>query len=429
MMIDRVSRCGSITGLTVLAFFPWSGPEGICAQEPVAWDSAGVTIVANAEAVRTGLPEWRVQIDPILVIGRMDGPEEYLLFNPLAAVVLEDGTTVIQDSSRGSFQIRFFDAEGTYLATASHWGEGPWEFHYANGLHPLPGDSILVTGVDGRFAVFGPRGERVREGRFKIDAGSLAEYAFLVDPSHLALEKNLGFPSTTPGIKRSEKSYRLYDFSNDHWTLVARLPNLIEFLETTPRGVASYPSPFSPRAHGAAGGGKVWIGQSDVPEIRGFGPEGDLSTIIRLQHAVERVTRSDAGRFRDLLLAGLTGGQQRLASSALRKMGSPDTVPFFGDLKVDRLGNLWVKRYEAPWAVGDQVWDVYDRGGAWVATAAVPEEILPGCVRHPVSPCDEILEIGKDYLLIDQKNALGVRSVVRYRLVKDLGGQTHPGSE
>jgi hypothetical protein len=52
---------------------------------------------------------------PSVSIGELDGPDEYLLVNPLAAMMLADGSIVIQNSMRNLFEIRYYDGVGGYL--------------------------------------------------------------------------------------------------------------------------------------------------------------------------------------------------------------------------------------------------------------------------------------------------------------------------
>lgn len=177
-----------------------------------------------------------------------------------------------------------------------------------------------------------------------------------------------------------------------------------------------YPLPFSPSSKGAAGNGLFWVGQSDIPEIQGFGADGRLRILLRLDPALREVRTADKRRF-ETWMTDRYGGRSDLVSSALRRMGYPEAMPFFQDLKVDRLGNLWVRRYEPPWQEGDQVWDGYDQSGRWIATLRIPGGVL----RCAPELCREFMDIGEDYLLVLKRDSLDISYVARYRLIKGTG--------
>lgn len=59
------------------------------AQSVQRWDSAGVTVVQHPTFDPDRVALWRIEPEPELVIGMVDGPEEYLLMNPLAAAHFE----------------------------------------------------------------------------------------------------------------------------------------------------------------------------------------------------------------------------------------------------------------------------------------------------------------------------------------------------
>ena len=109
---------------------------------------------------------------PSVSLGSIEGGNGDLFVNVLLGTQLSDGTLVIRNSNRGIFELRYFHPHGEHLATASRWGQGPYGVQVPAGAFRTGGDSILVVGRDGRYAVFGPRGERVRDGRFQTVGGS-----------------------------------------------------------------------------------------------------------------------------------------------------------------------------------------------------------------------------------------------------------------
>lgn len=356
--------------------------------------------------------------EPELVIGQADGEEEYLLHAVSGATVLDNETTVVMIAMLGHFELRYFDTEGTHFATVGRWGEGPWEFHLVRDLYRLPGDSVLVIGKAHRFAVFGPAGDRVREGRLSLTPTTRGIWSALIDSEHVAFKKIL-HPVDSWGLIRFEALYRIHNLTSGVTDTIARLGGSKQLNVSRGEGVSSgYPYPFSPRSYGAAGHGRLWVGQSDIPEIQGFAPDGDLKTILRLERTPREVTREDQRHHEEGVMSRPgPNNSKRWRSDALRRMGYPKAMPFFGHLKVDWLGNLYVQRYAPAWAEGEQHWDVYDQGGRWIATVVIPEGALTGC--GPLQLCSDLFEIGDDHFLVRQRDSLDVQHVVRYRLIKE----------
>jgi hypothetical protein len=351
----------------------------------------------------------------------VDGPEEYLLMNPLNAMHLENGNTVIQDSYKNVFNLHYYDSAGTHLVNASRWGEGPWEFHYLSGLHRLPGDSLFALGETGRFAVFGPGGERVREGRLPIQTHLPVLRSFMAGADEILLERPVlpetsGLPQT--GISRGKAHYLRHSISSSATdTLGTMLPEPA-FFQNMGNRAAVFPVPFAPSAQVAACWDYFWLGQSDIPEIYGFHAADGLTTILRLEDPRRRVTRRDRQAYEKRLMEGLSGDRLREHERYARRMEYPETMPSFGMLEGDLSGNLWVQRYTPPRSDEEEVWDVFDSSGKRLATVTVPPEVYPACARRMKYPCDWIREIGPDYLLVDQGTRGDIRQVVRYRILK-----------
>jgi hypothetical protein len=364
---------------------------------------------------------WVVNATPTLVIGEVSGPEEYLLTNPLTAIRQADGVIVIRDSNQGYFSLRYYDSSGSHLATASRFGQGPFEFRYPLGVHGLPGDSILVLGEDGRFAVFGPRGESVREGRFDLAdvLPAIPLSSHLVDATHIVSAKSPGTGLPPAGVHRDEVFLLLWNTGDAELDTLGTVLSSPTFYDRTTdgRGVYIYPYPYAPETSFTAGRGRVWVGQADVPEIRGYDSSGGLAVVIRFTDERKRVGWFDRRRFRSELLEGLTGDNERRFARYARSAEFPDTYPHFARLEVDRMGRLWVKRYEVPWSEEDQLWDVFGQDGGWIATVSIPTAVVPGCARQTRrTPCDRILEIGEKHILLDMGDPRDVRRVASFEL-------------
>jgi hypothetical protein len=371
----------------------------------------------------TGQPvTWTVEPVPSVSIGTVDGADGDILVNPVAATALSDGTVVVRNSTRGTFEIRYFDERGRHQRTASRWGRGPYEFEFPLGMHRIDGDSILVVGEDGRFAVFGPRGDRVREGRLGLLPLLPLLTSSAIDSGHLALLKPNAGGMPEPGTRRDTTRVFVYDLVKQVGRPFEMLLGREAHYQAMDGGVAIYPVPFGRSAHLAAGGGMLWIGDNAEPVIRGYRP-GDSGPVVEVATPFEAhpVSESDRSRMRDAYSSSFAGPLQTRWARYARSMEFPEDTPSFGTLETDRLGNLWIQEYEPPWAQGPQRWAVFSPDGVQMAEVSVPESALPDCSRRMPFPCgpkDGIYEIGTDYLLVPQEDEWGVRYVRRYEIIK-----------
>ncbi len=93
---------------------------------------AGLAAVLAACPVRAwgqeedSVSALRMEAEPVLSIGLLEGREAYQLFNVDGAARLPDGSVVA--GVRGAHEVRRFDPGGTHRWTFGRFGEGPGEF-------------------------------------------------------------------------------------------------------------------------------------------------------------------------------------------------------------------------------------------------------------------------------------------------------------
>jgi len=193
-------------------------------------------------------------------------------------------------------------------------------------------------------------------------------------------------------------------------------------IEGLDNGVWFYATPFFVDGHVAVGGDLVWIGDSAERTVFGYrAPIG--GPVVAIEAPFERtpVSGGDRRRAREAYSALGSGDDEARWARYARSMEYPDEMPWYGDLRTDRLGNVWIQEYEPFWAEGPSRWVVFSPDGRHIADASIPGNVLPACARRPAWRCSgrgDYLEIGDDYLLLQVRDEWGAAYVHRYELTK-----------
>ena len=87
-------------------------------------------------------PDLTIAEQPLVRIGMLDGPLEYIFGNVTGAVRLDDGSIVVVDEQ--SHNVRRYDANGRHLWTSGREGDGPGEYRGLRLLRNCPGAAITV---------------------------------------------------------------------------------------------------------------------------------------------------------------------------------------------------------------------------------------------------------------------------------------------
>jgi len=364
---------------------------------------------------------WRVQPDPLLSIGDVEGDDPYLLPSVQGALRVQDGRILVL--ARGAERrIRVFDEEGRHMESWGGAGDGPGEFGLPPwGLHPTPeGGGILVPeamaervsrfGLDGRFQERTTlRYERQRQHWDRVRAESCCAFReVLPDGSWL-----VAYPDEAPiegdGIRRGEQV--LVRFSSDgEW--------LGEFARVRGRlwrpGTSSDPGPLmyvplTAYLATAVVGGEVFVSSGIEYRVDVFDLEGTPLRTLRM----DREPPAFDGEIREAFLQNVRRSleQSRGEREVRRRLSSIETalparIAAFSDLLADPEANLLLVSPAIPGADDrSRTAVVLDSRGRLLGDLTLPTGLRP-------------LQVGHDWILGVTEDDMGVNRVVLHRVRK-----------
>ena len=245
----------------------------------------------------------RLSAEPILSIGRLDGPDEYLFAGINAGARLADGSVVVSD--RQQHRVQRFSAEGEHLWSRGREGEGPGEFRYVRIAEGCASEEAIVVydiWTD-RVYVYDGNGDLLNEYRFQYNGLPLSDFG-------CAPGGRLGF--TGSSVRMGEESLEPGDLYRELVSLgSAELGDTATttLRERIPGGEQGYLGPgdampgsiwyhdvlFATTDEG------VWLGTTDDYEVELIDWTGETIRRIRWEGPDLAVTPQDIDRYRDAL--------------------------------------------------------------------------------------------------------------------------------
>lgn len=375
-----------------------------------ARDSAGIRIVENARPPDGSRLGWRVDSEPSLSIGALEGEDPYLLHQVRAGLKMADGRIVVVN--RGSQELRVFDATGVHVATWGGDGEGPGELNSLVQVAHWPGDSLIAWySQDDRLSVFDSQGNFGRT----LVPGELRNTVEMVLPTGLVLASHFsadGF-SLDDGPTRRQRDHMVVDADGQVLAPVGLYPDTEMHTSGAGNVYRIMSIPFTRLTRTAAWAGFFVVAPNDTYEIRAHEPAGTLSRIVRREHALIAPTPAhlDAEIERRVALRPTEEQAERRRGlrETFEEVPVAETFPAFDEIIADALGHLWVQEYDLP---GEQrpnpLWTVFD-----------PEGRVLGFVETPAGL--DIYEIGADYILGRATDDLGVEYMQLWSLDRNGG--------
>ena len=375
------------------------------APGPLVRDSAGIQIVENTSPAWALGDEWRLSEEPVLTIGVAEGAEEYELYDVIGAVRVRNGEIAV--ACRGTNQIRFFDAAGTYLRAVGREGGGPGEFSIMFSLWRMGPDSLAVFEYgNARLSVLGDNGAFARMVSFDQVPGRPTPIPMgpFADGSFLGAAHMLGDEEALPeGVHRSTVLFVRWSREGELLDTEVPRPDGERFFRPL-SGKPLMGSPPFGREIGVVASTEGWYYSStDRFEIEYFSPDGELQRIIR--RAVEN--RPVTPELREEWLRQARERWAQIPAPVLRwrlTMPFPETLPAHEtDMATDGDGNLWVPEFKLP--TEQPSWAVFDPDGRFLGVVDIP---VGGSITH----------IGPDFVLGVWTDEMEVEQVRMYRLIK-----------
>ena len=349
-------------------------------------DSAGVMIVTSepGDVVYADMAE-----EPVLSLGALDGPEEFL-FGRIASVARDDkGNLVVADNGAG--EIRVFGTGGGHLRSFGGRGEGPGEFQALVGAWPSTGGRIVAADRQlQRITQFDPMGaltgtatlSGVGEMSIFTPIGLAGPEIFLSRIRILAMPSGVESPvqaleeafDADTGPPEYFLRYRLDGALVDTLT---QLPGLKMLASVSGSGSGTSIDllrvPFSPEPSATGSQRGVAVTGGGEYQVSFFDQAGALSRIARLAEAptirtdehLEAYVRGSGNPFAqdEASIRGMIAMYEGLPM--------PESLPAYTDLRFADTGELWARRYSQRGATMLR-WDVFGADGSYLGRVEIP---------------------------------------------------------
>ena len=176
---------------------------------------------------------------------------------------------------------------------------------------------------------------------------------------------------------------------------------------------ASMGSPFfSSNTHVTTSGTNLVVGTAEETEVRIFGQDGGLSTIVRWPDRDRSITQERVDEVIEAMAASIPEDQRAQARSALSQLPWNRRAPAYQDILASDVGELWVGDYPDPTPSYLELppparqWLVFGASGDLSATVETPEGFRP-------------LALTQEAVFGVFLDDLGVETIKKYRVVKE----------
>jgi hypothetical protein len=365
---------------------------GVVAQAPR--DSARILVVENTRPAWSDRERLRLAAQPNVVIG--NAADSMYRFRQIHGVMrLADGRIAVADGR--TMQLRFFDAEGRFVSAGAGRGTGPGQVLNMRWTQRLLGDTIAVGAGGLTVARYSSSGQHIRT---VMPAGvngrppAFHLIAVMSNGSGIAIPFQDPAPRTVGSRWIESVPLKRVTASGE----IAGDIDTLSFLEFEQVASGLTTVWLSPTAVIAAGDNRLYAGFGNRFEIRVYGDDGKLQSIIRRSWTPEPITDEDWEHWVvewSKLWVRTTGPEREREVQKVREAPWAEEVPAFSQFIVDRTGQLWVRgaHWQDAIAAGSlsdipavpSTWSVFDIRGRWLGDVGMPAGFKP-------------FEIGRDYV-------------------------------
>ncbi len=382
-------------------------------------DSAGVTIVESARPLWERGEGWTLSREPEVVIGQVEGDEEYLLSGVTGVRRLSDGRIAILDA--GSYRVRVYDASGRHLMDLGGEGDGPSEFRWPQFLGVVSDTLFVYEYVGGDLTWFSPDGQLLRTSSvFRGPDGvvpNVEMFGYLEDGLGIAIRHVASRDrSYVEGLNRPSMQIWRFDLFNAGADSLFSAPGYEQIISFPGGGVTGHHLyVFGKGTSLAVSKTEIYVAPTDEFSIQVFDRGGILRRIIRRNEAPRRVTAKDFDQWVDQRIEILDPPRDERAEMrrSAGELSYAETMPAFRWIAVDSEGDLWVEEWQGV-GLDQGRFLVFRPDGAWLGYVEIPE----GLPESRGYPHQQVMEIGSDYLLGVWTDDYGVEQVRLYRIEK-----------
>lgn len=362
-------------------------------------------------------PRWTLRTPASVVIGNRHAAGDDL-FLVTDATVLPDGRIVVLNS--GSHQVRIYSSTGSHLASYGRAGDGPGDFRNPRSVRVVSVDTFVIhdQGLSRltRMTAAGGIVETLRVD-FPADPSAAMPAPANLRPFRSGLRPFTDGTLPVARLGRSIMDSRsratgphtdslilgMQDGSFFRTIFRGELGPMFDVAQGSARLTA--PIPFGPLTLFATGPAGVVVGNSHATLFELLGVEGPAGRYVA-EGALRRATRNDRSAFEEQFRrqygSGFrigdrsVGGQHGLVERILSEAPRGEYLPFFDLLVLDSEGYLWVREYLLESDTAS--WQVVDQQRGVIARLEMPARWI-------------VLEIGKDYVLVKDRDDLDVEII------------------
>lgn len=386
-------------------------------------DSAGIAIIHNQTPAWTEGTGWIVDSVPEVVLrgAGPDGERDLLYVRDM--VRMTNGDLVVANA--GLSELDVFDSTGRFLRSIGRAGRGPGEFNWMLGMVRCGGDTLVVN--QGSFvSIFDPHGAFAETrvsgkppgGGANQVFGSTEDCGAVLMVDHQAYEYS---PPSPGNIFFRPKLIFWSELGMDGWDTVTtvRGPELL----SVPGTVSSVILPYGSTSVWTNHGDRVFVADTDRPEIRVFERRRGVHRVVRWQAQPMVIASSDRvayDKWRNEHFANHPEEPRDFLPPSA-ELRWPDAKPLFSELRSDDEGNLWVRPFPpspsgrlssyrpGPESPAEE-WTVIDSAGRWLGAVQIP-----GGVEVKAIQARRILGVVRDADDVEEVHVYRIRTGTRGR--------------